>query len=356
MSPPYRAGDNGPEIVAWQNWFGRMYASYAPPVDGYYGADETTATKELQRRLNLPQSGIFDETTASKAGYRPDGTYRPPAPIRPRRPPGRHLALVYRGTGGVIGEDYVSRVCQGAADLVEEINPEWPATMGGLPVGAAGGPGDVSMNHAVEIGFEAGKREFLARHAANPGIKVVIGGYSAGAVVAARLRQWLQTHYPNNYLCSYSFGDPTRPVGGAFYGGLAAPGRGISTWRYGDTGDYRHCWLADPADMYASVPDNNTGGLMGTCYDMVVNVELKDPLATAQAIAEKLPVVIEKFFSDPLAGFDAIGRAGQFVIDGTRPHIEYHLRPAWPGGPTYLQLAVQHVRDWAGRVVPAIAA
>lgn len=355
MSLPYRVGDNGPEIVAWQNWFDAMYEAYAPPIDGYYGDDEVAAVNEMQSRLGLPQTGVFDERTAELAGYRVDGHYTPPSPIRPA-PGGRHLALVYRGTGGVIGEDIVSRVCQGAADLVEEINPAWDASMGGIPVGTAPiGPG-LSMNRAVEAGLEAGKAAFLDRHRETPDRKVVIGGYSAGAVVAARLRQWLQASYPNNYLCSFSIGDPTRPVGGAYYGGLAAPGRGIGSWRYGDTGDWRHCWLADPADMYTSVPDNNTGAIMSTAYDIVTSVQLTDPLATAQAIAEKVPVILDQFFQDPLAGFDAIGRAGQFVIDGTRPHIEYHLRPAWPGGPTYLGLAVQHVRDWCSRTAPAAAA
>ncbi|MDQ2628439.1 MAG: peptidoglycan-binding protein [Actinomycetota bacterium] len=350
MGLPYRLGDNGPEIVSWQHWFDAMYAAYAPPIDGYYGNDEVAAVQIMQRNLGLPETGIFDERTAQLAGYRVDGNYTPPTPIRPQ-PGGRHLALVWRGTGGIIGEDIVSRVCQGAADLVEEINPDWDATMGGLPVGTAGFGAGLSMNRAVDKAFEAGKAAFLS----DPSRKLVIGGYSAGAVVAARFRQWLQAHYPENYLCSFSIGDPTRPVGGAFYGGLAAPGRGIGSWRYGDTGDWRHCWLADPDDMYTSVPDNNTGAIMSTAYDIVTAVQLTDPLATAQAIAEKVPVIIDQFLMDPLAGFDAIGRAGRFVIDGTRPHIEYHLREVWPGM-TYLGLAVQHVRDYCSRVAPAAIA
>lgn len=352
MGLPYKIGDSGPEIVAWQHWFDLMYNSYAPPIDGYYGNDEVAAVKIMQRKLGLPETGVFDQTTADRANYRVDGNYKPPT--TPPKPRGRHLGLAFRGTGGIIGEDIVSRAFQGASDLIEEINPAWDATMGGIPVGTAPAGGGLSMNRAVDAAFEAGKAEFLARRRDNPNLKVVIGGYSAGAVVAARLRQWLQASYPNNYLCSFSFGDPTRPVGGAYYGGLAAPGRGIGSWRYGDTGDWRHCWLADPADMYTSVPDNNTGAIMQTAYDIVTNVQLSDPFRTAQAIAEKVPVIIDQFFADPLAGFDAIGRAGQFVIDGTRPHIEYHLREAWPGQ-TFLGLAVQHIRDWSSRVIPGAA-
>src|SRR5690606_30815744 len=155
----------------------------------------------------------------------------------------RHLGIVFRGTGGIVGQDYVSRTLQACADLVEEINPEFPATMGGIPVGSAGNFRDVSMQKAVQIGFEDAKRIFLERYALNAKTMVVIGGYSAGAVAAAKFREWLQTFYPANYLCSFSFGDPTRPYGGSYYLGPIHSGQGISSWRYGDVKDWRHCWL-----------------------------------------------------------------------------------------------------------------
>lgn len=80
MPLPYKPGSHGPEITEWQQWFGRAYRSYAPPADGYYGADEVRAVTEMQRRLGLPQTGVFDEVTAGRVGYHaapPEHEYRP---------------------------------------------------------------------------------------------------------------------------------------------------------------------------------------------------------------------------------------------------------------------------------------
>lgn len=266
----------------------------------------------------------------------------------------RHLAVVFRGTGGEIGKDYVSRVCQGAAEFVEEFNPKWPATMGGLPVGAAGSLGDKSMQHSVDIAVADTKQLIDAKLAIEPNRMVVIGGYSAGAVVAARVREWVLWKYPRNYLCSFSFGDPTRPTSGCYFGGTPTPGRGISSWRYGNVYDWRHCWLANPGDMYTSVPDNHVGDIMDTAYDMVTRFELSDPLGTAQAIAAKVPEIVSEALADPLAAFQAIGIAGGFVATNppTLPHITYEFAEVWPGQ-TYLGLAIQHVREYSSRAVAA---
>ncbi|MDV6975326.1 hypothetical protein [Mycobacterium intracellulare] len=382
MPLPYKPEDSGQEILNWQNWFQRAYRSYAPPATGVYDAASAAATRELQRRLALPITGTFDWTTASHAGFRVP----------------RHLGIVFRGTGGVIGLDYVSRVLQAVSDLVEEVNPNWPATMGGIPVGTAGSTSDPSMQHAVTIAFEDAKRIFLARRAANPNIKVVVGGYSAGAVAAAKFREWLLTYYPENYLCSFSIGDPTRPAGGCYFAGTPTPGRGISSWRYGDVKDWRHCWLAQPGDMYTAVPDNATGDVLQDGYDGITNVELSDPLTTAQTIIQMilrimadsgigLPSIATSVLTGPAgivswlipflisalkglvdgisgknlgangpsaeAGVEAAMIGLKFVADNppTRAHITYEFGEVWPGQ-TYLGLAIQHVRDYASRVLP----
>lgn len=382
MGLPYKLGNSGPEITRWQEWFQKMYKSYAPPVDGVFDADDSAAVRELQRRLGLTQSGVFDKDTAARVRF----------------VPARHLALVFRGTGGIIGQDYVSLVCQSVSDLVEEINPVFPATMGGLPVGAAGGPRDASMTAACKTAFEDAKRIFQTRYNLNPRIKVVVGGYSAGAVAAAMFRQWLQLYYPDNYLCSFSFGDPTRPVGGCYFAGTPTTGRGISSWHYGDVRDWRHCWLAAPGDMYTSVPDGPVGDIMDTAYDMVTNVQISDPLGTARAMIGQLPVILgEAGISLPaIFGSLATGPVGlitwmipmaigalqgmigeltglpdanspgtaaaaeaamialKFVASQppTAAHIQYHIRETLPGM-TYLDLARSHVRDWCSRVNPS---
>lgn len=69
MPLPYGPGSSGPEIEYWQTWFTGQYSAYAPARDGYYCDDDAAAVSEMQRRLNLPQTGVFDSETASRAGY-----------------------------------------------------------------------------------------------------------------------------------------------------------------------------------------------------------------------------------------------------------------------------------------------
>lgn len=329
-------------------------------------------------------TGIFDWAIQAQLQIAPK-----PAPP-PAKPKDRALAYVWRGTGGVIGQDPVSLVCQGAADLVEEVNPPWAATMGGIPVGAAGGIGDPSMWSAVQETVAWTQTDFIARHSANPDIRVVLGGYSAGAIAAAIFRAWLLEHFPDNYVCSFSLGDPTRPRGGGFYGRTPAWGRGISTVQYGDPKDYRHCWLAHEGDMYTQVPGGVAGDIMDDVYEEVTRFSFTDVMAVALRMMQALPAIAQKagislpaafgalaggpiglvafaipmlltsiggFIPggdpDKLTGTAAAAKAATigltFLFQGTAPHIRYHLDEAWPGGPTFVQLAIQHVRDYASR-------
>lgn len=382
MSLPYKLGDSGDEIRGWQEWFNRTYRSYAPPVDGYFGQEDSDAVKEMQRRLGWQVDGVFSELLAGAVRYPiPGGASAPPK--------NRALAVVYRGTGGIIGEDYVSRVCQAVSDLVEEVNPDFPATMGGLPVGAAGNINDPSAAHAVATGYENGKRVIIDAIRVDPNRLIIIGGYSLGAIAAAMLREWIIKTYPSNYLCSFSLGDPTRPVGGCYYNGKPTKGHGISSWLYGDVHDYRHCWLAAPGDMYTSVPDDKAGEIMQDFYDIVTSIELSDPTSLL-SILDTLPEILEdanvklpdiiKILAGDQQELNELGQIGlDFVISSimgaisgkqqglgaiieaivcalkfvaeqppTAPHIQYEFREAWPGQ-TYLNLAIQHVRDYASR-------
>lgn len=398
-------GDTDPVIGTLKAALRHRYPSYASGLSAgntYQPADEPIIT-EYQRRVHAevlsgkrkppdPRTdGRIDWATKVQVGVIARGV---PAQVGPR-----HLGIVFRGTGGIIGADYVSRVCQ-AVPQVEEVNPAWPATMGGIPVAAAGSPGDPSMQDGIHTAFADAQRIFLERHEANPKIKIVVGGYSAGAVAAALFRQWLLSSFPENYLCSFSFGDPTRPFGGSYFRGPKLAGQGISSWRYGDTLDWRHCWLAHPDDMYTNVPTGVTGDIMDDCYDMITQFQLSDPLGTALAILPRIPEVAGKAginlpdvfgafttglpgiltyaaplvigalagvitgavgggFGDPdrLTGPAAAAQAAiialKFVTSQppTAAHIQYELREVWPGQ-TYLGLAIQHVRDYALRVAP----
>ncbi|QFG09982.1 lysin B [Mycobacterium phage Antsirabe] len=337
---------------------------------------------------DVNDDGIFDWAVQRQMDLEP----KQEVPVAVPLPAGpRALAYVWRGTGGVIGQDLVSLVCQGVADLVEEVNPPWAATMGGIPVGTAGGIGDPSMWQGVQDTVAWTQADFIARRKVNPKIRVVLGGYSAGAVACGMFRDWLLKNFPENYVCSFSFGDPTRPMGGGFFGHPAPWGRGISTIQYGDPQDYRHCWLTNPDDMYAQVPGGVAGDIMDDVYEQVTQFAFRDIAQVAIRFVGAIPVVAQKAGisipgalaalaggpvgligfaipllltsigglipgrvpDDELTGTAAAAKAAtiglKFLFAGTGPHIRYHIDPAWPGGPTHLDLAKMHVRDWVSR-------
>ena len=72
---PLRLGSSdqrGDDVTHWQNWakqYAKAYADLMGPVDGYYGNTDAAFTREMQRRLKLPQTGEFDEITAARVGY-----------------------------------------------------------------------------------------------------------------------------------------------------------------------------------------------------------------------------------------------------------------------------------------------
>lgn len=397
--PPSEPGDKHPKIPSAKRKLAETYsygATLRGDVSDVYTAEFGAALRTYGRNVHdlvlagrrrgpdVNGDGIFDWAIQDQMEIA-DPPAQPPA-----LPADRALAYVWRGTGGVIGQDPVSLVCQGAADLVEEVNPPWAATMGGIPVGTAGGVGDPSMWSAVQSTVAWTQTDFIARHKVNPKIRVVLGGYSAGAIAAAIFKAWLLEHFPDNYVCSFSLGDPTRPFGGGFFGRPAPWGRGISTLSYGDPHDYRHCWLTHEGDMYAQIPGGVTGDIMDDVYEEVTRFAFRDILQVAVRMMSAIPTIAAKagislpaVFAalaggplglvgyalplllasiggfvpggdpDKLTGTAAAAKAATigltFLFQGTGPHIRYHLDEAWPGGPTFLQLAIQHVRDWAGR-------
>lgn len=381
-------GAQAAEAMAWQRAIVKFAPAYALSatggplkVDGWIGDDDAKVAAEyrLRRGLSAPPRGVV----VTHEEYGALVKTAPPAP-KPR-----HLGIVFRGTGGIIGQDYVSRVCQGAADLIEERNPDFPASMGGLPPGA---PGTPSAQKAIQIGLAAGRREIQS------GRSFVLGGYSLGAIPAAMLRAELEpggplAAYRQNYVCGFTFGSPARAFGHTYYLGAIPNGRGISDFTMPPaTLGWDWCDLAHPDDMYANVPLGDAGDIMTAIYQAVTNTQLSDPLGTLQAIIAAIPkVLLESGVSIPLLtqlGAGALsgnpvamagvllpilmsvlpgligGQAGEltgpaaavqaaiialkFAVSGTAAHINYHAWEVWPGQ-TYLGLAIQHVRDWAGR-------
>lgn len=381
-------GAQAAEAMAWQRAIVAFAPSYARAanggplkVDGWIGDDDANVAAEYRRRRGLPAPPRGIVVTHEEYGAL--------VKTAPEPPKARHLGLMFRGTGGVIGQDPVSRVCQRAADLIEERNPDFPASMGGLPPGA---PGTPSAQKAIQIGVASGRREIQS------GRSFILGGYSLGAIVAAMLRAELEpggllAAYRQNYVCGFTIGGPSRAFGHTYYLGAIPNGRGISDFQLPQaccTWDW--CDLVHPDDMYGNVPLGDAGDIMTAIYQAVTATQLSDPLGTVQAIVAAIPKVLaEAGVSIPLltqlgagalAGNPAamagvllpvlastltglIGPAGgqltgpaaavqaaiialKFAASGTAAHINYHAWEVWPGQ-TYLGLAIQHVRDWAGR-------
>lgn len=353
-----------------------------------YGKNVHDAVLRGRRRTpDVNTEGIFDWAIQDQMELET----KPQAPEAQPLPKGRAIGYLWRGTGGIRGEDIVYQVIRECSDLVELVEPPWAATMGGIPVGTAGGVGDPSMWQAVQETVAWTQADFIARRKVDPKVRVVLGGYSAGAIAEAIFKAWLLEHFPENYVCSYSFGDPTRPFGGGFFGWPAPWGRGISTISYGDPKDYRHCWLTHEDDMYAQIPGGTVGDIMDDVYEEVTRFAFRDIGQVAMRMMTALPTIAGKAGislpgafaalsagpvglitfalpaliasmgglipsgtpDDQLTGPAAAAKAAtiglKFLFAGTRPHTVYHLDPAWPGGPTFVQLAVMHVRDWASR-------
>lgn len=311
--------------------------------------------------------------------------------IVPKGP--RIPTYVFRGTGGIIGIDICSRICQRLGDLVEEINTPWRATMGGIPVGATeGGVGAPSMWSAIQDGLTAAQSDFLARRKANPKLRVCIVGYSAGAILAMLFRQWVLENFPDAYVASATLGDPTRPEGGGFFGRPAPWGDGIADFAIGDPHDYRHAWLTHDKDMYAQIPGGVVGDIMDDVFAEVSRFAFTDLAAFTGSLITTIPEVAEKagisitgalgslagglpgifafglpLFIGSLAGLipggkpdhELVGTAAaaraavlglEFLFAGTGPHIRYEFDPVWPGGPTFVDFAAMHFRDYIGRL------
>lgn len=355
-----------------------------------FGSNVHTQVLKGQRQApDVNVLGVFDWAIQKQLGIAPA-----PA-VPPAVPKNRAVGYVWRGTGGVVGDDLVYQVLRGCEDLVELVDPPWAATMGGIPVGTAGGIGDPSMWSAVQATVAWTQTDFIARHAVNPKIRIVLGGYSAGAIACAIFKAWLMEHFPENYVCSFSLGDPTRPEGGGFYGRTPAWGSGISTTHYGDPKDPRHCWCAHEEDIYTQKPRGVVGDIMDDVYEEVTRFAFRDITLVASRMVAAIPAVAGKAgislpgafaalasgpfgiasFTvplllssiggfvpnadpDTLTGTAAAAKAAtlglKFLFAGTGPHIRYHLDEAWPGGPTFVDLCRMHVRDWCSR--PAAAA
>jgi hypothetical protein len=281
-------------------------------------------------------------------------------------------------------------------DVIEEIPVQAPWSMG--PLGGAGDEGfhSPSYKESVQIGVDWAVDWLLAR----PTRTFLLGGYSQGGECASRIYQETLPggrleSVRHNYVGGFTFGNPSRQLEHTFYAGPQRRGEGIAQYRMSGMGDD---WAdeIDQGDMYGAVGKGLAGEIMRDVYTMVTEMEMHSGAAAfAQTFAYNCVEIVQNLDGDAFddvneaayaMGADftgarrvdiegAIGRLGDripegaisikgvtaaviaaiqaliFFCQGTRPHIEYHIREVFPGQ-TYLQHAIQHVHHWAGTRVP----
>lgn len=365
-------------------WARDMGVTHGTSVD----VTTSAAIAEFQQRAGIPV--LRDPQGHGYADFRTRvrlGSYPPP-------PPPRHAMLTFRGTGGIIGQDYTSRIAQQCADVVEEIPVLYPASMGGIPVGAAVDPRAPSGQECVDIAVD-----MAVDWIANSHRTFTLCGYSLGALAASRVRAELlpggrlQEH-AHRYVAGVMIGNPARAFGHTYYLGAVPGGYGIADWHLPQeacTWDW--CELAHPGDLYTNASGGQIGDVLRAAYRLVMDTEVSDPLGTLRKLIPNLlrlldesgvnlpfiniPTIITgaiaglvlAFLPDEITRFLGLGdnetaAAVQAAIEAlrffigpppTRDHITYEFAEVWPGQ-TYLGLGAQHIRDWAGRKTVLTAA
>lgn len=382
---PLKLGSQGELTGAWQREMRARFASYAKGADGlplrvdfYFGLDDQAVQQEYERRTFQPVDGVVSDGDLLALGI-----------LKP--PPPRHACLTFRGTGGIVGQDPTSRVAQMCSSVVEEVPILYPASMGGIPVGAATDVGAPSGRRCVEIAVDMAVKWVQSTRRT-----FVIGGYSLGAEAASRLRAELLPGgrlepHTDRYVGGYVFGNPARRYGPQFFLGPTPAGFGIADWhlpedalRWPD-GSIRWDWceLVDTADMYGNTPGGDVGDVIRAVYGIVMDTQVSDPGGTLLKVIRHLLKLLDEAGVDlpfnpggmvtgalagllisllpslpiPTIGNKETASAVQAAIlalrffagpPPTAAHISYEHRHAIPGM-THLDLAAQHVRHWAGQ-------
>lgn len=294
----------------------------------------------------LDPAGLAVATLAMRARL---GSYPPP-------PGPRHALLTFAGTWAAPGTGYPSDVAQACADIVEEIPVQAPWSFGPVPPGNFDSP---SYRESVEIAVEWAVAWILA----HPDRTIMLGGYSQGAEAASRVYcEFLPggrlAHLAENFVCGYTFGNPSRAEDShTFYGDPApTPGFGISTFHLPNGMPWSWIDCAAAGDVYTSTPGGPTGEIMRRAYELGVEIQLHDFMAFAGDFGENVWQLAQDAAANVGAAIDAAGRGLAFVADNppTRPHITYQFDECLPGV-THIALAIQHVRDWGSRIEPGMS-
>lgn len=340
------------KLIAKFQWARDMGVQPGP----WYTALTAQAIAEFQRRAGLPvllsnktdthdgdplepPYGIANLATRTRLG-----SYPPP-------PPPRHALLTFSGTWAPPGTGYPSDVARACADIAEEIPVQAPWSFGPVPPGGIDSP---SYKESVQIAVEWAVGWILA----HPNRTVMLGGYSQGAEAASRVYcEFLPggrlAQLAKNFVCGYTFGNPSRAADShTFYGDPApTPGYGIANFHLPNGMPWSWIDCAAAGDIYTSTPGGDTGRIMRRAYELGVEIQLHDFLTFAGDFGENIWLLAQEAAANVGAAIDAAGRGLAFVADNppTRPHITYQFDQCLPGV-THIDLCIQHVHDWGSRV------
>lgn len=289
-----RKGSQGPEVGRWFDYFTKWASSYAFLLgkrDLYYGGDEETFTRELQRRLGLPITGRFGDAEASRTGYRWTGTSTPP-PAPPRREGFWIFTAPGSGASWDVGPSFeVGKWCEAALGFHHQ-----PI---GYPIGGylglMGGPPDLSYNEVIAAqGIELERlldinpdvQAAMRARASNWSVPVkfraVFSGYSQSAdgMEDALVRLFgdggKYERLRDCILGVPNFGNPSK---------APSANTGVQGWNpagWGIARKVRPGWLSrlvvsitNPNDFYACVPDSDA--IRPGFYAIIVQAELSLP-------------------------------------------------------------------------------
>ena len=305
----------GDDVTHWGRWFAKKYKSYAAPVDGYYGNDEANATRELQRRLGLPVTGVFDETTAAKAGY--VGTAAPVA---------RRKIWAYTAPGS--GADWwvgpAFEVGQWCQDVLK-INHQPVGFPKGGYLGFLGG--DPGLSYIEVITAQKNELARLIRTCPDvndPDYEIWLLGYSQSGEGMVRAANQLFgdggefAHLRSRLNGLIIFGNPARQLGRSKGDGNTPAGWGIAR-------DVYPKWLNDKTfdvtttgDFYACVPDSDE--IRPAFYDIIIQADMSLPFFV-HVLKVALPVIagFMPIFGGLLGPFAPIVIAGFAGIQGFVP-------------------------------------
>lgn len=299
---PLVAGDTGPEVLRYQQWFNRQYAFYAPPVTGTYGSADEAAVTELQRRLGLTQTGHFNIQTAKKAGY--------------------IQTPVFFSVEGHSSDMFAGPVADTAAQLeAEGLCHHEPTNYnnGAIPFDNQSG--------VDELARRVGQTVQDNGISTPPGTPIIIGGFSQGMIV---VYDFLAQHFGPGCDLEWRKDDV---LGYLFYGNpCRAANSGGSDGTHGldplkrfnlpgcvpQPANVHEVWR--PGDIFAQNGDDEASQLKAAVYQLVARGDFISQPFSIFAKLEKIATDFAVLLPEVIAIFQAIISGISFLADNPNPH------------------------------------